>query len=64
MWDKTIMVNLHPVQVVMTDDETLIVSFAGDATHFVATRVKTKGDVVDVMLMLMTYDPLKGLRIK
>ena len=60
LWAKEQVVNGTVADFVMRDDETLEVAFAGYYANFTATKLKTKQDVVEVMLMLLTYDADKG----
>jgi hypothetical protein len=46
----------------MTDDETMHVAFAGYVENFTAHRLKTKTDVADVLLMLLSFDPEQGFK--
>jgi hypothetical protein len=55
------MLDRTPVEVVMTDDETMLVSFVGGAANFTASHLKSKRDVAELFLMLMTYNQVRGL---
>ena len=57
LWWRTFTTQKGSVEVVMTDDETMHIAFAAYLTNFTASRLKTKTDVADVMLMLMSFDP-------
>jgi hypothetical protein len=60
LWSKTQIVKGEPVTVAMRDDQTLLLAVGGTKYpsvfgSFMARDVKSKEDVVDVLLMLLTY---------
>lgn len=49
------------MEAIMTDDETLHLAFPGATAHFTARRLKSKSDVAEILLMVMSYDQGKGI---
>jgi hypothetical protein len=50
------------IESIMTDDETLHVAFPGGYSNFQARKLKSKTDVAEILLMLMTFSPGKALK--
>lgn len=49
------------LEAIMTDDETLHIALPGARANFMARKLKSKADVAEVLLMLMSYSEAKGL---
>lgn len=62
LWARSISIGAHSLELVMKDDETLYASFPRYYANFIGTRVRTKADLADVLLMIVTYDPIGGFK--
>ena len=61
-WSKRQRVNSGSFHIVMIADTTFVVTFTGMVSgNFEAENVRTTADLTDVLLMLATFDPMKGL---
>jgi hypothetical protein len=61
LWFKTQQTPEGPIEIAMTDEQTMVVGFRDYFANFVIHGIKSKADVAEVMLMLMTYHPIDGL---
>ncbi len=59
LWFKEQVVAGHAVQLALTKDQTLYVSFPQTHANFYG-QVKTSADLADLLLMVLTYAPAAG----
>jgi hypothetical protein len=61
LWFRQLVLDNTLVDVVMRDEETLLVGYFGAYANFRAHNIKSQADLADALLMVLTYDPHKGL---
>lgn len=60
IWGTTVKVRDISFVFVFDDDQDILAATIGRYANFTATGVKSRSDVSEVMLMIMTYDMSKG----
>jgi hypothetical protein len=61
-WVKAIKINNAVVEIALHQDNETLLAASPDLCTFRASPVKSYSDMADVLLMITTYDPLKGLK--
>jgi hypothetical protein len=61
-WSMTQQIGGASLELEMTDEHTMIAAYEGYFANFVIRGITSKTDMAEVMLMLMTYEPMEGLK--
>jgi len=56
IWRKNQIINGHPIVVVFTKANLLVISFPGRNANFLAT-IRSDSEMADMLLMVLTYSP-------